>query len=73
MIWFKKQDNGNDFKELMTLIIKIDAKVQMLDAEVANITDQIRKTSGRYFRMKAKAEAESEPEDSNTKNILVPV
>ena len=73
MIWFKKTEKENDYKELLGLIVKLDAKVQMLDAEVANITDQIRKTSGRYFRMKAKADAEAEPEDSNSKNILVPV
>ena len=73
MIWFKKQEKDNDYKELLALIVKLDAKVQMLDAEVANITDQIRKTSGRSFRMKAKDDAASETEDSNSKNILVPV
>lgn len=73
MFWKKKELDSAEYKELLALVVKLDAKVQMLDAEVANITDQIRKTSGRYFRMKAKADAEAEPEDSNSKNILVPV
>lgn len=70
MFWKPKSKiDSAEYKELLDLIVKVDARSKMQDAEIANILDQLKRFRGRAAREKPADDSE----DSNTKNILVAV
>lgn len=71
-MWFKKEISvsSKEYRELLDLIVKIDARVKMQDAELANMMDQIKRKSGRYYREKANEEEDAK--GSNTQSVFIP-
>lgn len=71
MFWKRKPKiDSTEYKDLLDLIVKLDARVKMQDAELANMMDQIKRKSGRYYREKANEEEESK--GSNTQSVFIP-